>query len=137
MKKLSIVFSIVVLMFVMTACSSNSPKKVAEKSVQCLVDKDYEGYVDLIYFKESETKSAEDLEKGKQQLAAILKDKVEKEYAKKGGIKSYEAQSEKIAEDGKTANVNMKITYGNGKEEETDIKLCKDDKGEWKLDLAK
>lgn len=121
----------------LASCSSNTPTKVAEKSVQCLIDKDYKGYVDLIYFSEKDKGNAEEYEQGKQQLAALLKDKAEKEYKKKGDISSHETITEETSNDGNTANVKMKIKYGNGTEEDTDIKLRKDNDGNWKIDMGK
>lgn len=48
----------------------------------------------------------------------MLKEKVSKEYEKKGGIKDIEILSEQVAEDGNTAVVKTKYTYGNGETEE-------------------
>jgi hypothetical protein len=31
----------------------------------------------------------------------------------------------------------MKIVYGNGEEKDDNIKLCKDDKGDWRVDAGK
>lgn len=137
MKRLSIVIGIMLTIMFLASCSSNTPTKVAEKSVQCLIDKDYKGYVDLIYFSEKDKGNAEEYEQGKQQLAALLKDKAEKEYKKKGDISSYETITEETSNDGNTANVKMKIKYGNGTEEDTDIKLRKDNDGNWKIDMGK
>lgn len=137
MKRLSIFLGAILAVILMASCSSNSPKAVAEKSVKCIADKDYNGYVDLLYFSEKDKHDAKEFEEGKQQLAALLKDKAEKTYSKKGGISSYEALNEEIAEDGKTANVKMKITYGNGTSEETGIKLRKDNDDNWKIDMGK
>lgn len=137
MKRLSIFIGIMLTVMVLAACSGNTPTKVAEKSVKCLVDNDYKGYVDLIYFSDKDKENKEEQEQGKQQLAALLKDKAEKEYKKKGDIKSYETIAEEVSDDGNTANVKMKIKYGNGTEEDTDIKLRKDSDGNWKIDMGK
>ena len=128
-------------MLIMASCSSNTPKAVAEKSMKCLVNKDYNGYVELLDTKD-DSKSAkqetpEEIKQDKQMLAAMLKDKAEKEYKKNGGIASYETLSEDTDKEGKTAIVNMKVTYGNGSSEEEDIRLCKDADGNWKLSMGK
>lgn len=136
MKKLSLIFGVMLMTILLVACTGNTPTKVAEQSVKCLIDKDYEGYVDLMYFNEKET-SDKNFKDGKQQLAALLKDKVEEEYSKKKGIKSFETIKEEISDDKKTANVKIRITYGNGTNEDTDIKLRKDTDGNWKLDWGK
>ena len=56
---------------------------------------------------------------------------------KNGGIKSYEALSEQIDESGESAVVKMKIMYGDGSDKEDDIKLKKDEQGNWKIDMGK
>lgn len=136
MKKLSLIFGVMLMTILLVACTGNTPTKVAEQSIKCLTDKDYEGYVELMYFNEKET-SDKNFKDEKQQLAALLKDKAEEEYGKKKGIKSFETIKEEISDDKKTANVKMKITYGNGTNEDTDIKLRKDTDGNWKLDWGK
>ena len=70
-------------------------------------------------------------------LAAMLKEKASKEFEKKDGLKSYETLSEEISEDGNTAKVKMKFIYGNGTEDTDNIKLRKDDDGNWKIDMSK
>ena len=137
MKKLMTIVGVIILTLVMTACSSNTPSKVAEKSVACIQKGDFEGYVDLIYVNKEEAKNKEKLENEKQMLTAMLKEKASKEFEKKDGLKSYEALSEEISEDGNTAKVKMKIVYGNGTETTDDIKLRKDDAGNWKIDMSK
>lgn len=127
--------AMLIVALAMYACGgSNSPKDVAEKSVKCLQKADYEGYVDLIYMKDKE---GEDVNKAKQELTGLLKEKAGKSIEKEEGIKSYEMVSEEIAEDGNTAMVKMKITYGNGKEKDETIKLRKDENDSWKLDIGK
>lgn len=137
MKRLSIFLGVALIALFIASCSGgNSPKVVAEKSMKCLVDKDFEGYVDLIYFSDKDMESA-DFQESKKQLAALIKDKGEKSISKKDNIKSFETISEEIAEDGNTANVKMKVVYGNGEEEANDIKMRKDKDGNWKIDMGK
>ena len=95
-------------------------------------NEDYEGYVDLMDLKKSDGKDVE-----KEQLAALLREKGTKTMEKKQGIKSYEVLSEEISEDGKSANVKMKIVYGNGDEDTQKMKLVKNDDGDWKLTMGK
>ena len=94
MKKLSILLGLIVIVLAMTSCSSNTPKAVAEKSVKCLIDKDYEGYVDLLYLEDKDSQDAAKLESDKKELAALLKSKAEKEYEKDKGLTSYETLKE-------------------------------------------
>ena len=68
---------------------------------------------------------------------AMFQEKMDKQYEKDGGIKSYEVLSEQIAEDGNTAVVDVKIEYANGKTDEDKMKMKKNAKGEWKVDISK
>ena len=66
----------------------------------------------------------------------MIKEKGMKEYEKKGGIKDIEILSETISEDGNTAVVKTKTTFGNGETEEGDQKMVKKD-GKWLMSLGK
>ena len=66
----------------------------------------------------------------------MLKEKVSKEYEKKGGIKDIEILSEQVAEDGNTAMVKTKYTYGNGETEEGEQQMVKKD-GKWLMSIGK
>ena len=39
------ILGVLILTLVMTSCNSNTPTKVAEKSIACIQKGDYEGYV--------------------------------------------------------------------------------------------
>lgn len=119
-----------------TACSSNSPKDVAEKAMKCIVNQDYKGYVDLIYLQD-ENKSKEDVDKAKAQLVELLQNKGEKSIKENEGVESFEVTKEEISEDGNSATVDLNITYKNGKTDDTTVKLCKDKNGKWWIDLGK
>lgn len=121
----------------MAACSGNSPKGVVEKSIKCMVDKDYKGYVDLLYIDEDKH-SPEEIEESKKQIVELLEAKMPMALSKTGEIKSYKTVSEEVAEDGNSATVNVSITYEkDGKETEKteDFKLQKDKSGNWKLKM--
>lgn len=137
MKKLAITVCALAMALVMTSCGGNTPQKAAEKAVECIQDENYEGYVDMVYMKPDETKNADDVKNSKQMLTALLKDKASKQKEKNGGIEKYETLSEEMAEDGNTAVVRMKITYGDGSEKEEDVKMRKDENGDWKVDMGK
>lgn len=137
MKRLSFILGVMTLVFIMTSCSSNTPKGVAEKSMKCLIEKDYNGYVDLIYTKDDPKESPDEIKQQKETLASLLKDKAEKEYKKNKGITSFEIVNEETSEDGEKAKVKMKVTYGNGDVKDEEIELRKDKDGNWKLDMGK
>ena len=67
--------------------------------------------MDLIQIEEKKGKSVEEQ---KEQLLALLHGKLGPTLDKKQGIASCEILSEEIAEDGNTAVVKAKITYGDG-----------------------
>lgn len=119
-----------------TACSSNSPKDVAEKAMKCIVNQDYKGYVDLVYLQD-ENKSKEDVDKAKAQLVELLQNKGEKSIKENEGVESFEVTKEEISEDGNSATVDLNIMYKNGKTDDTTVKLCKDKNGKWWIDLGK
>jgi len=53
---------------------------------------------------------------------------------KKEGIKSLDVITEEIAEDGNTAKVKVKFTFGNGDSNEEDYKLVKEN-GKWMITI--
>lgn len=115
---------------IVMACSSNTPGGAALKYYNDVKNGNYEAYVDGIAFKEEIT--AED----KEQFVTLMKEKADKEYKKKEGISKVEMLSEEVEEDGQTATVTMKITYGNGETEESDVAMVLKD-GVWKMDMKK
>mgnify|MGYP002524090787 FL=1 len=121
-----------VCLFVLALCScgsSNTPEEVTTKAIKCLIDKDYDGYVDMMYFKKE--KSNEDMK----QIVALVKDKMDKELEQKQGIKEYKVGTPTI-EDNK-AVVPYTLTYGNGDTKEDNMKLVKTNDGKWMIDSGK
>ena len=134
-KKIIGFIAMAAIALVMAACGGdNSPKGVAEQAVKCIQDKDYEGYVDLMRITEKE---GQDVAETKQGIADLLRSKAESTLDKKGGIKSYEVLSETVADDGNSAVVQIKVTYGNGEEKTDDMKMVKSDGGKWLIDSGK
>ena len=123
-----------VCLFVLTLCScssadTNTPEGTVTKAIKCIIDKDYEGYINMMTFKK--VKSDED----KAQLVALVKEKMDKEMEEKQGIKDYEVGAAAIEEN--TAVVPYKITYGNGDTKEDKMKLTKTEGGKWLIDSGK
>ena len=118
------------------SCSSNSssPGKAAKQYMEYMADGNYDKFIDGVYFVEGSSK--EDIEAGKAMLKAMLIEKGKKSIDEKGGLKSVEIVSEEIASDGKTANVELKMTYGNDEvlEEDQDMILVD---GKWLMDMNK
>ena len=133
MKKVFYFTMMVMAVFVMAACSS-SPSTPGDAL------KKYSGYLQSGDFLETLTfHNSQDAAKVKEQkeaLVSMLKEKVSKEYEKKGGIKDIEILSEQVAEDGNTAVVKTKYTYGNGETEEGEQQMVKKD-GKWLMSIGK
>lgn len=136
MKKVFYFSMMVMAMFVMTACSSssNTPGGALKKYSEYLKNGEYEKFVEGMAFKDSQ--DAAKVKEQKETLVSMLKEKLSKEYDKKGGIKDIEILSEQIAEDGNTAVVKTKYTYGNGETQEGEQKMVKQD-GKWLMSMGK
>ena len=94
----------------------------------------YEKFVDGIAFKDG--LSGEEIEQQKKMWISLLEEKGTKEFEKKGGIESIEIISEEIAEDGNSAVVKFKQTFGNGEVDEDSQTMVKKD-GKWLMDINK
>lgn len=105
-----------------SASKKDPPSDVMEKALKSLKNKDYKGTFQ--YTAGIEEASEEDLE----QMAAL----VEMLYEANGGLKDYEILDEEISEDGQTAKVTVKYTFGNGTEKEDRDKLLLTESG-WKI----
>ena len=132
MKKVLLFGVAMVCMLVMTSCgSSNTPKNVAEKSIQCLIDKDFKGYVDLIYFSDKDM-AEQNFEEKKTAMTELMQNKYNQSILEKGSIVSYDYVSEEVKDS--TAVVKMALKYSTDKTDTTQVKLKMDSKGDWKLD---
>ena len=121
-----------VALFVLALCScggASTPEEVTTKAIKCIIDKDYQGYVDLMNFKEDKT------DEQKEQLAALVKDKMSKEMEKKDGIKDFSVGTAVIEEN--KATVPYVINYGNGDTKEDKMKCIKTEDGYWMIDSGK
>lgn len=127
--------AVVAMMLITWSCgTANTPTSVAEKALEYIQDKNYEGYVDLIQIEEKE---GQNIEEQKAQLTALISEKLGKTFDKKQGIKSWEIVSEELSEDGNKATVKVNITFGDDSTEEQKLKTIKDTDGNWKLDAGK
>ena len=135
MKKLLSISIVMFAVIALVSCKGNSPSAVIEESCQCLIDKDYVGYVDYIALKEDAT--PEELDKQKAELQAMTENKLAKSMDKKGGLKSCKVLSEEINEEEKTAIVKFEVTYGDGTTEQQEQKLKQNKDGKWLMDTGK
>ena len=136
MKKIMTLACAVFAVILMAACGGgNSPKAVAEKSLNCIMDKDFKGYAALIYIDEDRY-SAEEQEKQRKEMAELIETKIPMAVEINGELKGFKTTSEVIAEDGNTATVECTTTYdknGKKKEETEKINLRKNKAGKWMI----
>ena len=123
MKKLFTLFAVAVAMF-MASCAGApaTPSDAAVEYYQCVVNGDYEAFANAVHF---DTTDPEEIAEGKAMITSLYKEKAAPQIEKKGGVTSIEAVGETISEDGNTANVQLKVVYGDGSEKNEDIKLVK------------
>ncbi len=132
MKRVLSIFAVVAALF-MVSCGSPSPSDAAIEVYQMIIDGEYDAVAENMFY---ESTDAEEVEQSKAMIASLLKEKAAPRFEEKGGVKSVEALSETIAEDGKSAVVELKITFGDGSEE-TEKAEMKFDGDEWKLAMDK
>ena len=127
---------LIAVVCVMNSCSGgdNSPEGVVSKALTKLQEKDYVGYIDLIKFSETD---AEKLQKQKAALLELAQRKFDKSLEKKQGLESWEVLSTDMDATGDVAVVKVKLKYGDGSEEEQDIKVAQNEEGDWMLDAGK
>ena len=134
MKKLFSIFAVAVAMFMVSCVSAPAtPSDAAVEIYQYVADGNYEAFADAINYN---TTDPEELAEGKAMITSLYKEKAAPQLESKGGIASIEAQGETISEDGNSATVNLKIVYGNGSEENEDVKMVKVDE-KWMLAFDK
>lgn len=127
---------LIAVVCVMNSCSGgdNSPEGIVSKALTKLQEKDYVGYIDLIKFSETD---AEKLQKQKAALLELAQRKFDKSLEKKQGLESWEVLSTDMDATGDFAVVKVKLKYGDGSEEEEDIKVAQNEEGDWMLDAGK
>lgn len=135
MKKLLSIFAVVAAIFAVSCgVDAATPSETVVKFYELVATGEYEAAVEHLSFHAT---SPEEVEQGKAMIVSLLSEKAAPMLEKKGGFKSIEAISETISEDGKSAKVEVKITYGNGTEEKQAGDLILDEAGYWKLKLNK
>lgn len=133
MKTTKILLSILVLgaFYVLVSCggaSSSSPSSTVKNFVDKMAKGEFESAITCISLNGKEMD-----EESKAKLTGLMA--MGKAQAdKKQGIKDLDILSEEIAEDGNSAKVKVKFTYGNGDSHEDDYKLVKEN-GKWMITI--
>lgn len=134
MKKLVLLFALAAALCAVACGGPASPSDTATEIYSLVMDGKYEQAVDLFYFDENKPEEAA---QAKAVLTALLTEKAKPQIEAKGGIKAVEIVEEVIAEDGKSATVSMKITYGDDSVTNENLELILTEAGEWKADMNK
>lgn len=102
----------------------DTPSAVIEKGLNLLKNKDYKGAIQFLVG--IEDAAEDDVESVVALVSAI--------YESNGGLKDYEILGEQISEDGQSAIVNVKYTFGNGEINEDTEEMILTEKG-WTMKM--
>ena len=131
MKKLFALLFVALFAF---ACGGPStPGDVAVELYNLVAAGKYEAAAELIDY---DAETPEQVEEAKAMIVSLFKEKAAPQLEAKGGVSSVEVLSETLSEDGKKADVELKVVYGNGSEENEEVSLVLTDDG-WKHSIAK
>ncbi len=111
-----------------------SPGAAAKQYMEALADGQIDQFVDGFYLGEEVT--GEDIEEYKNGMKSMLTEKAIPALDEKGGLKSVEIVSEEIADDGLSATVVLRQTYGDGESEEDSTEMILVD-GRWMMKMEK
>lgn len=119
------------LMAFLVSCSGggNSPKAVSKSFFEKVEKGDTSAALRMVDGMEDATE--EEIQKSEAFLSEGTRN-----MAERGGVKKIEVVSEKISEDGLKADVELKVTYGNGEVDDSSTKLNKRKDG-WKITMGK
>ena len=135
MRKTTMMLMGLLALLMMVSCgNSNTPRSVAEQSMQCLKEKKFDKYVDLVYFKEEAEGKKDLLEDKKASMKDLIQNKYNASVQQNGSIKEFEFVDEEVKDS--TAVVKMKVTYNSGTTKDEKVKLKMLPNGDWRIDVA-
>ena len=135
MRKTTMMLMGLLALLMMVSCgNSNTPRSVAEQSMQCLKEKKFDKYVDLVYFKEEAEGKKDLLEDKKASMKDLIQNKYNASVQQNGSIKEFEFVDEEVKDS--TAVVKMKVTYNSGTTKDEKVKLKMLPNGDWRIDIA-
>ncbi len=129
---LTVILALLTL-FVISGCSTATPKEVAENSVKYLKEKKFDKYVDLVYFEEEVNGNKDLLKDKKESMRDLIQSKYNMSVQENGTIKNYSFIDEEVKDS--TAFVSLQIDYTSGKSDTQKVKLRKIPSGEWRIDF--
>lgn len=126
-------FSLLFLSLALTACGGGSPEKVAQQFYTATYKGDIDTVMKLIYIPASEKKpGVEEMMKGK---LMMMIGEAKKQADAKGGVKKVSAEKAQYNSDKTNATVNVTVVFKNKEQVSEDVKLVKDEKKQWKVNL--
>lgn len=130
MKKFTCLFCLTLACtFLFTSCSADTPGQVAKNFVGYMKSGDSKK---MLACTEVDKDLDESSRKQTELAAAAMAEKAKSALEEKGGLKNVEVVSETIDEEGESAKVVLKLTYGDGTDDQNTYKLVKQD-GKWKI----
>ncbi len=130
---LTIVTACLMALLAVSCGKGNTPTGVAEKSIECLQKKDFEGYSKLMYYNDSLT--GDKLKSEQEAMAAMLQSKYASSLEQKGEITGYRVVSEEVNDS--SAVVKMRVAYEKSDSTSESVKLRLNKKGEWRISMGK
>ncbi|GHT49234.1 hypothetical protein AGMMS49982_02260 [Bacteroidia bacterium] len=130
-RTMSLVVAAIAMVFGATSCGGAETPATIEKGIYAQFQKgDFEKGMEL-YFANLDNAGKQTPEEVAQAVKGFA-DKAKQTFEAKEGLKSYEVLEEVITEDGESARVSGKLTYGDGSEQEQKSQYVKKD-GVWKI----
>lgn len=120
-------------LFVLSGCGTDTPRDVAEKSVQYLKDKKFGDYVDLVYFEEEVSGNKELLKDKKDSMRDLIQSKYNMSVQENGSIKDFSFIDEETKDS--TSIIRLQVNYTSGKSDTQKINLRKIPSGDWRIDF--
>lgn len=135
MKRLIALFAgIVAMLAVSCSLIKATPSDVAVDIYELIGEGKYDVVVEKFYIDETDPAQAEKL---RSYITSILSEKIAPQIAEKGGLAKVEAINEVLSKDGKSAKVDVKLTYNDGSEDTNNVDMVYTESGEWKASVNK
>ncbi|MBQ7572024.1 MAG: DUF4878 domain-containing protein [Bacteroidaceae bacterium] len=134
MKKLISAALVCIAACLMAACSSGqSPKATVEKYATAVMKGDYRTALEQVAFKGT----PEEVARTREQYASLCEEKTKEGMKDSDRLSAFTIDNEQVDDEGGTAIVTTTMTYADGHQKTDDVKLVKDDDGQWLIDSNK